>query len=193
VTHLRRSDYEVRPISRSEALDLVKRYHYAGGGANTAVYTHGLFRVGCNEPLGAAWWLPPTKNAAAATVPLGYDWRRTLALSRLVVHPDIPTNGASFLLGGSERLIRAAREWTCLVTYADTWRGHEGAIYRATNWEYMGLTTPEAVWVDENNRMVARKRGPRTLTNAEMLERGYRCLGRFPKHKFRKVLTDTPK
>lgn len=192
MTHLRREDYTVRRVTRAVAADLVAEHHYAGGGPNTGVYFHGLFRADSLECLGVAWWLPPTRVAAESVAPDGHDWRRVLSLSRLVVHPDVPTNGASFLLGRSEREIRAEGKWTCLVTYADTWRGHTGAIYRAANWEYIGLTKGDAVWIDENGRMVARKRGPRTLTKSEMLERGYVRLGVFPKHKYRKVLV-TPK
>lgn len=189
VTRLRRHEWEIQPVSRTVAADLVSRFHYAGSGPNTGVHFHGLFRVDEDKCMGAAWWLPPTRVAAEATCPAGHDWRRTLSLSRLVLDPEVPANGASFLLGGSTKAIRREGKWTCLVTYADTWRGHTGAIYRADNWEYLGLTSAEAVWVDDAGRMVARKRGPRTLTKAEMLERGYICLGRFPKHKYRKVVT----
>lgn len=188
MTHLRRADWEVRKVDRSVAVALVRQYHYAGGGPNTGVYFHGLFRKGGDECLGVAWWLPPTRGAAEATARVGTDWRRVLSLTRLVVAPEVPTNGASFLLGGSVRTIRAVGAWDCLVTYADTWRGHTGAIYRADNWEYVGLTKPSPVWLDAEGRMVARKRGPSNLSVAEMLDCGYVCAGSFAKHKYRKSL-----
>jgi hypothetical protein len=167
---------------------MVRQQHYSQGGSNTGTYLHGLFQR--SEPdvcLGVAWWLPPTKSSALATWP-GGDWRGVMCLSRLVVDPTVPTNGASFLLGASERLIRQDARFGCLVTYADEWQGHSGAIYRATNWEYVGRTAPEAVWVTADGRMVARKAGPRTRTKAEMLDLGYTLVGRFSKHKFRKVI-----
>jgi hypothetical protein len=70
-----------------------------------------------------------------------------------------------------------------LVTYADEWRGHTGAIYRADNWTYCGKTAAESVWTLDG-RMVARKAGPKTRTTAEMEAMGARLEGRFPKHKF---------
>lgn len=186
--HLRSEDYTVKTISMSEAHRLVKEFHYSRGGANTATFRHGLFHVSdLDTPLGVAWWMPPTKSAALATYP--EDWRAVLALSRLVVSPLVPTNGASFLLGKSEKLIRKDKRWKCLVTYADTWQGHTGAIYKATNWNYIGKTSPGEVWLDPSSgKMVSRKAGPKTRNKSEMLDLGYECLGKFSKHKFIKVL-----
>jgi hypothetical protein len=166
---------------------LVAAEHYSGGGANTATYRHGLMRR--DDPLtvrGIAWWLPPTRSAAEAS----WDgpWQQVLALSRLAIEPDVPRNGASFLLAASVRQIKADGRFRCLVTYADEWQGHTGAIYRAANWEYVGLTAPEAVWIDGKGRMVARKAGPRTRTVAEMETLGYYMVGRYARHKFRLIL-----
>jgi len=181
--HLRSKDWEVRPVDIATARRLVEEYHYARHASNTAVYLHGLFPRGsfwANDCHGVAWWLPPTRSAAEATYPK--NWRGVLALSRLVIVPSVPTNGASFLLGRSMRLIDRER-WPCLVTYADTWRGHTGAIYKATNWQYVGLTKPQEVWVLDG-RMIARKAGPKTRRKEEMLALGARMRGKFPKHKY---------
>lgn len=182
--NLRKADWTVEGCSLALCQEMIRRHHYSRGGANTATFRHGLFSR--DNPLlcqGVAWWIPPTKVAAQATWPHG-DWRRVLSLSRLVVAPGVPRGGASFLLGGSIRLIRASGEWDCLVTYADEGQGHTGAIYLASNWTPAGATTPETTWVDATGRLVARKRGPRTLTNAEMSARGYLAAGRFAKRKF---------
>lgn len=74
-------------------------------------------------------------------------------------------------------------KWPCLVTYADQWQGHTGGIYKATNWQYVGLTKPEAVYV-KDGVMTARKAGPKTRTHAEMIAMGAELKGRFAKHKF---------
>jgi len=181
---LRKSEWNVRTVGLGVAQELVRRYHYSGGGANTATYRHGLFRNDGQECVGVAWWIPPTKSAANATWP--DDWKRVLCLTRLAIAPEVPGNAASFLLGKSMKLIDRKR-WPCLVTYADEMQGHTGAIYRATNWEYCGMTAKEATWF-KNGRMVARKAGPKTRTRDEMLEMGCQMVGRFAKHKFRHVV-----
>ena len=165
----------------------MRTHHYAKGGSNTSVYLHGLFAAGDlfdEQCQGIAWWLPPTPDAARATYPA--NWQGVLSLSRLAILPGVPANACSFLLGRSRRLIDR-KLWPCLVTYADQWRGHTGAIYRADNWHYEGLTKPQRVY-QIGERMVARKAGPTTRTHAEMLALGAVCLGAFAKHKFTHTL-----
>ena len=70
-----------------------------------------------------------------------------------------------------------------LVTYADEWRGHSGAVCRADNWQYQGRTKPERTY-QINGRMTARKAGRVTRTHAEMLALGAEMVGAFAKHKF---------
>lgn len=180
---LRAAEWEVGTVNFAVARDLVERFHYAGGGSNTATYRHGLFPKGAifdRQCVGIAWWIPPTKSAALATFPA--NWQGVLSLHRLVIAPEVPKNAASFLIGQSMRLIDR-KLWPCLVTYADTWQGHEGTIYKATNWHFVGMTKPERLYII-NGRMVARKAGPRTFTHAEMLTKGAECLGAFAKRKF---------
>ncbi len=189
----------VRPISLSTARALVVKWHYSKGATNCGVYTHGLFRKGKdffdNDCVGVAWWLPPTKNAAIATYPDG-EWRKVLSLHRLAIAPTfinqdevckMPKNACSFLLGKSIRLIDKTK-WHCLVTYADTSQNHTGAIYKATNWEYMGETQPTPVFINSKGKMMGRKRGGKNLTTKEMSENGFNSKGNFVKHKFRMVL-----
>lgn len=185
---LRRADYEVHTVPLATCQDLVTRFHYARGGSNTAVFRHGLFRRDSPDRcLGVAWWIPPTKSCALAAYPA--NWRAVLVLSRLVVIPNVPKNAASFLIMQSVRLIRCDPRWECLLTYADKWRGHTGAIYLATNWTPCGETAPEATFVDSSGRLVARKAGPHTRTRAEMAALGHQCVGRFSKYRFRMLLT----
>ncbi|MFT4258032.1 hypothetical protein [Microbacterium sp.] len=181
MSHLRAVDYYIEDIPHAAALDLVQRYHYAKGGSNTAVFRHGLFRAGQSEPVGVAWWLPPTKPAAVSVA--GDGRKGVLVLTRLVVAPEIPTNGASFLLGRSIRRIRQNPRWTHLVTYADEGEGHLGQIYRATNWEYQGAMRGHPGWVDKEGRRVSVKAAT-NRTYEEMEEMGLTKLPASRKHKF---------
>lgn len=183
---LRKSDWEVRPVDIAVARRIVEANHYAAGASNTATYLHGLFRAGeifDEQCEGVAWWIPPTRTAAEATYP--ENWQGVLALSRLVIRPGIPKNACTFLLARSRQLIDTKR-WPCLVTYADDWRGHTGAIYRADNWTYIGKTKPERTYCI-NGRMTARKAGGKTRTHAQMLALGADLVGTFSKHKFVKI------
>ena len=180
---LSRHEWEVRPVAISVARRIVEAHHYARGTPNTGVAIHGLFRAGevwDENCQGVAWWLPPTHVAAEATYPA--NWQGVLSLSRLVILPGVPANACSFLLARSRKLIDSVR-WPCLVTYADEGQGHTGAIYRADNWAYVGLTKPTPIYVI-GGRQTARKAGPRTRTHAEMLALGAEFRGKSQKHKY---------
>lgn len=185
-----KSEWIVKPISISTARILIEKYHYAKSATNTGVYTFGLFKIGNdffeNQCLGCSWWLPPTKNAAIAT--FDGEWQKVLSLTRLVVAPNVPKNACSFLLSKSIKMIDKTK-WHCLVTYADTCQNHSGTIYKANNWEYMGLTTASAVFQSNKGKIMGRKRGGKNLTIQELNDIGFNEIGKFQKHKFRMILT----
>lgn len=186
-SYLLKAEYTVRDLPLGLCQKLVREYHYAGGGSNTATYCHGLFsKVSPFDCLGAAWWIPPTKHAAISS--WDGDWQKVISLSRLVLVPEAPKNAASFLIAQSIKRIRVDGRFQCLITYADQWQGHTGAIYKATNWEYLGLTEAKPCWVDKSGRLVATKAGPRSRTRAEMQSLGYTVVGNYSKHKFRLIL-----
>ena len=188
MAHLSKADYFVADCGLDEGRELVAKLHYSGGAGKVAVYRHGLYdRRDDGALVGAALWLPPIHGAAKSA--FDGDPRRVIALTRLAIHPDVPTNGASYLLGKSIRMIRADGRFDCLLTYADTWRGHEGTIYKAGNWEYIGETPKYPVWVHkETGKMGAPKAGAKNFSSEEMVERGFEMVGRFSKHKYRMVL-----
>ena len=179
---LRACDWRVGPIDFKEAQRLVAEHHYARGGSNTFVYVHGLYRQGSDEPQGVAWWLPPTRVACESVN--REQWKKVLSLTRMVVLPGVPKNAATFLLARSVREIRRDGRFVSLVTYADESQGHEGRVYRAANWTYVGKTGPYPRWLDpQTGRQVAPK-ATVNRTKAEMLNRGYKKQGAYFKHKY---------
>ncbi len=178
---LSKADWIVKDVPQCVALEVIQRNHYSGGAAKQSAALHGLFHV--DDPAtckGAAWWMPPTRSSALSVSQENPNG--VLALSRLAIDPDVPKNGATFLLSKSRKLLDRDR-WPALVTYADTWQGHTGAIYRADNWEYVGETRAYPVYVLDG-KTVSPRRGQRTLNHQQLLAEGAVCQGRFTKHKF---------
>jgi hypothetical protein len=171
-------DYETKRVPHGEAAPFIVTHHYAHGCANTSTEAFGLFRK--DVLVGAALWMP-TKVAAQSVDP--FDWRRVIALSRLAVAPTEPTNAESLFIGAMLRTIFAERRWTMLLTYADESQGHEGTIYKATNWHYLGRTNPEPRWLDANGKQVS-KLATKTRKAATMRGLGHRMVGKYRKHKF---------
>ena len=175
------AEWHVAPCPLKEAQEFVAQWHYARGGSNTAVFTHGLYRKGEPALLGVAWWLPPTRVACESVDK--ENWTRVLSLTRMAIHPDVPKNGCSFLLSRSVDLIRKTRRFVALVTYADESQGHLGGVYRACNWEYVGRTGPYPRWLDATGKQVAPK-ATVNRTKAQMEALGHTRVGAFYKHKY---------
>jgi hypothetical protein len=179
---LSKEQFFVADCQKQEAINLVQEHHYAKGASKVAVYLHGLFRKEDEKLMGVAWWLPPTKPACVSVN--AKQGKKVLSLSRLVVLPEVPANGASFLIGRSVRLIKQDNRFVSLVSYADTSQGHTGAIYRATNWSYLGETRPTPRWVDPATGKQVACKSTKNRTNQEMSDLGYVREGKYKKHKF---------
>jgi hypothetical protein len=182
IGHLKKGDWIVEDADIVKARSMVTRLHYSKGVPNCAVAVHGLYRKLDYRLMGIAWWLPPSSKAAAR--PWWPNPKEVLALSRLVLEPEVPKNGATFLLSRSVKLLDS--QWRCLITYADEWRGHTGHIYRVSGWEHTGMTKPQPIYVVQG-RMTSRKSGPNTRTHAEMIALGAEVAGVYSKHRFRLV------
>lgn len=179
---LHKNEWIVRDATFNEASLLIKKHHYAQSHSKQRVAIHGLYKSDdrWGRCYGVTWWLP------IASMPAGQfysdDWTNVLCLSRLVIVPDAPKNSASFLLSRSIKLL--PERWHTLATYADEYQNHTGAIYRATNWQYLGLTNPKPVYV-KNGEMVSIRTGDKTLTKGEMIADGCELVGYYRKHRFK--------
>ena len=181
-THLRIADgWSIRRIPHEAAVWFVENFHYSKSATIIDFIDIGLIAPD-GGLAGAAIWLPPSAGAAKWLANgTGATYNRTLNLSRLVVHPAVPTNGATFLMQGSLKLLRQ-EGYQVAVTYADSRLGHVGGIYGAANWLYAGETGARVGWADQDGRMRSTRAGnyhndgrlrTRNLTVAEMTARGW--------------------
>lgn len=169
------------------AKELVIQFHYSHSAPRSYAYIHGLFKAKGKKCYGLVWWSPPINGAAQYVA--GDRWKEVLALSRMIVVPRTPKNACSFLISRSIRLIDRNR-WPLFLTFADTWQGHDGLVYKSSNWVYAGMTKPTKVYVMEG-RSVSTKSTRNNRNHQEMLELGATCIGSFPKHRF--IFGDYPK
>lgn len=167
----RKGDYEFsvcRDEDRKAARALVEREHYAKGSSfmGTAICAK---RGG--QIVGAALFLPPLPPAAKKHAKT--DPKKVTTLSRLVVAAGEPQNVATMLIGAALRQTRKDRKYDTVLTFADLAQGHTGAIYRATNATYCGLTKPEPYWIDPRTGKRVSRKATRSRTVAEMRALGY--------------------
>lgn len=177
---LKPADFLIGEIPLAKAKELVEKHHYAHSSPSAATVCFGLFSQG-HDFLGAAIFRPAVWGVAKSISP--NDPQSVLCLSRFVLTPALPKNSASYFLSQCIRRLKLRPKIKTLVTFADTWQGHDGCIYKASNWQFKGPTPPQPVWT-LNGKLIGLRQGKTTLTEQNLRERGAVFHGEFPKLKF---------
>tara|TARA_R100000908_G_scaffold56710_1_gene32238 strand:+ start:35484 stop:36110 length:627 start_codon:yes stop_codon:yes gene_type:complete len=176
-----KNEWEVQRIGKSEADNFVEQWHYAHKAGYLAHRCYGLFYKGDPSTLhGVAIWNTPALGAAKY---VSNNHQSVLGLSRFCLVENRPENAGSFLISKSIKMLNTKR-WQTLLTYADTAHNHNGGLYRASNWDYNGITKKNPYYVNDKGEMVSRKSGAKTYNKQEMLDKGYIFKGNFSKHMF---------
>lgn len=147
-----KSDYHIDRINKSEAAELLLRFHYLKDISKgfKCGYNYGLYKNNdfCFMNLGGIqgvciFTALPVPEVAQGAFGLERDDQDGLfELSRLCIHPDTQKEEYNITSWFVSRCIRQLRKDTsvrAIISYADS-EYHEGTIYKACNFQYCGLT-----------------------------------------------------
>jgi len=120
----------------------LKRWHYSDYVNIQAKHTFYLFRegnFGIPEMVGVCVYTRPAgPTAGQSYYPEAPD--KVLELRRLCLIDETPKNAESFFVSRSIKWLKGNTDWEFILSYADMEQGHSGIIYRASNFEYIGVT-----------------------------------------------------
>jgi hypothetical protein len=143
-----KSEYHVQQTSKQNIKPLLEKYHYLSqiqrgfkSGFNYALYHNGDI-VGVCIFTGI-----PVKELLKGMLGGSFtdDQSGLFELSRLVMHPDTQENEhniTSWFVAKSIKLLRKDTNVKLILSYADD-GFHKGTIYRATGFDYYGMTAPK--------------------------------------------------
>lgn len=136
----------VKPISKQTAAICYKKWHYLGDSGFIHQFSYGAYYDGIIR--GAISFCPPlAKNIAGLYDADNQDG--VLELTRLAIEDSCPKNSESRFIAIALKLLRKQYAVRLIITYADPSVGHTGCIYRASGFEYRGLTAQKTdYWVD---------------------------------------------
>ncbi|MBH8600105.1 hypothetical protein [Thermoactinomyces sp. CICC 23799] len=146
---MRIKDMSVELCDVNEIRDFIAKWHYSGGiNGVRSRYCFKLLYDG--EIIGAAIF----GGVAMANVWKKYVSREEdlLELRRLCCIDDTPKNTESYFIGQCLRWLLNNTEVKKVISYADMDYGHEGVIYQATNFEYLGKTSTGRAILFEGKR-----------------------------------------
>ena len=143
------SEFTIEPVVKKAVTGFIEKHHYshyAGGIQHKqcfALYSpDGMF--GLPRMIGAAIYgqpaMPDTAKKYHPDEPL-----RCWEMRRLCCIDDTPTNTESFFIGQTIKWIRQNTDVQVIISYSDLNQGHEGTIYKATNFVHLGETSPSKV------------------------------------------------
>lgn len=168
-----------------ECVRFLEKNHYSGYGRHGKA----LYGVSVDGEIIACMKIAsPVRKEVATSMRLGYQ--EVLELDRFCIHPNRhKKNFGSFLLSSLVRLVRSDfPSCSLLVSFADPSRGHDGTIYRASNWKAVGTTTRSYEYVDRNGLIHHKKTVYDAARSRDMLEREYAGLnGLIRRYTVRKI------
>ena len=135
-------DMKCYPCNLKRVARNIEAWHYSKTvwGVN---WTHCFeMRVGETQVGAAIVGQPATKSTADKHG--GLD--AVLELRRFCCRQDAPKNSESFFLGWMLRWLKRNTTASVLLSFADTLHGHEGIIYKASNFREVGRSKPETGW-----------------------------------------------
>ena len=135
-------NYTVKLVDRSEIKDFIEKWHYSKSinGVKSS-YCFGLYDK--DKLIGAM--LFGRLGMANAWKKYATSIDDVVELRRLCCIDDTPKNTESYFIGQCLRHLRKKTQVKCIVSYADSNQGHAGTIYKATNFDYLGMTSPGRV------------------------------------------------
>ena len=147
------SEFTIEPVIKKGVTPFIEKWHYshyAGGIQHRqcfALYSpdgkFGLPRmIGC-----MIYGQPAMSNTAAKYHPDNPD--RCWELRRLCCIDDTPKNTESFFIGKTLKWLKQNTDVEVIISYSDLQQGHEGVVYKASNFINMGQTpSGQALMVD---------------------------------------------
>ena len=141
-------DFIVKPSNLQVTRDFIEKWHYSKNvNGLTISQIFGLFYE--KNLIGAMIY---------GSLAMANTWKKyakeeskVVELKRLCCIDKTPKNTESYFIGKTLRWMKQNSDYDLVVSYADTYYGHEGTIYKASNFKHMGLTTKGKV-IDYNER-----------------------------------------
>ena len=134
-------NYTFALVDREEVQPLIEKWHYTHSinGVNSA-YCFGLYD-GDKLIGGAILGQPAIPNTLKCYSENGKY--KLLEIRRFVCVDNTPKNTESYFLGHIQRWLKKNTDVERILSYADSDQGHNGTIYKATNFKYIGQTQPQ--------------------------------------------------
>lgn len=157
--HIKARDLTILPCGVSEIRDFIETHHYSKN--INGVKISFCFKVEYNGVLVGGVLFG--EMSTTAWKKFSDSEKKVLELRRLVLLDSAGKNSESRVIGYCLRYIKKTfPEIEVIVSYADPYYHHEGTIYKASNFKYMGLSGKDKGFLDKKTGKIYHSRTLRT-------------------------------
>ena len=169
-------NFTVEEVPRKSIVKFIEKHHYSHNvNGVQSLYHYGLFtegNFGLPKMIGAMMYAHPSMPATAAKYnPINPT--KCLELRRLVCVDDTLKNTESYFIGQTFKWLKQYTDMEVVVSFADTHYGHDGVIYKATNFEYLGETAKGTVLMVDGKEMHSRSMNQKKRPYSREIKRRY--------------------
>ncbi len=180
------SPHQFCRCSLKEVSSFIKAHHYSHthpGGIDFS------FKLSVGWKLSGACVFGYMAGNPKASILPEYRPNQCRELMRLVLLDEVPKNSESQFIGWCLRWLKKNTDLQAIVSFADPVHGHTGTVYKASNWEYMGLQKPDRPRLIINGsevhpRMAYDRFGTSSAKRISQMGHLVELKPREPKHKF---------
>ena len=154
------SDFTIEPVPKKAVDAFIKKWHYSQSTRGLHIsHCFGLYSD--DGPFG----LPRMIGAMIYGIPAMYGVAEryyednpsvVIELNRLCCIDDTPKNTESYFIGKTLNWLKHNTKYRLVLSYADIAQGHEGIIYKASNFTDLGMTSPDRVLIVDGERYHSR-------------------------------------
>lgn len=175
--------YQVKRIPAKIAKQYITMHHYSHGCMNCPSPCYALFEGG--EIIGVLVFATPcSENVRCSVFGEGHE-NEVIELHRLHILDCTPKNTESWFISKCIKLLKQDKPRVkAVISFADETAGHKGIIYRASNFYFIGKTSPTTFYVDESGRLRHPRQCGTNITKEKALEMGWTPVKRMAKNRY---------
>lgn len=175
--------YSVKKIPCKQAKEYIIANHYSHGCHNAPSPCYGLFDK--DNLIGVLMFATPCSEAVRSSLWGEQFKNRVVELHRLHILDITPKNTESWFISKCLKMLKKDRPKTKgVISFADTTQGHQGTIYQATNFYYIGKTSSATFYLDESGRLRHPRQNGINISTEDAKSRGWKPVKRFAKNRY---------
>ena len=135
-----------------------------------------MFATPCSEAVRASLWGEDMKN-------------NVTELHRLHILDCTPKNTESWFISRCLKLLKQDKpQIKGVISFSDTTQGHNGIVYQATNFYFVGKTSKVTFYIDNNGRLRHPRQNGINITKEMAQEKGWKPTIRNSKNRYIYIL-----